>query len=94
MSKENKFVRIASHAIGVDNKKPYTRHGKKFYKPYRNYFATALGCDDCEDWQLLESMGYAKSRRTERGNVLFWLTRSGLDWLGERLEIHIHNEED
>lgn len=27
--------------IGMDNKKVYTRHGRKFYKPYRNYFSAA-----------------------------------------------------
>lgn len=36
---ENRFVEVAKHAIGLDHRKPYTRHGKLFYRPYRNYFA-------------------------------------------------------
>lgn len=94
MNKENLFVSLAVHAVGLDNKKPYTRHEKKFYKPYRNYYATSPQCDKYEDWQLIENAGYAKSHKTERGNVIFWLTRTGLDWLGEQLGIHIYDEED
>ena len=94
VNKENQYVELASHAIGLDHKKPYTRHGKKFYKPYRNYFSTAKGCSDYEYWDVMEASGYAKSRETERGGKFFWLTRSGLDWLGEQLGIHIYDEED
>lgn len=35
-----KYIELAKHCIGLDSKKPYTRHGKKFYRPYRNFFAT------------------------------------------------------
>lgn len=93
MKKQERCISLASHTIGLDNKKPYTRHGKKFYKPYRNYFATAPQCDGFEDWQTMENEGYAKSSKTEKGNVIFWLTRSGLDWLGKQLGIHIYDEE-
>ncbi|MGI5958993.1 MAG: hypothetical protein ACOX60_06230 [Massiliimalia sp.] len=93
MSHENTYISLASHAIGMDYKKPYTRHGKKFYKPYRNYFSTAPGCDTFKAWETMELAGYAKSQQTERGGYIFWLTRAGLDWLGERLGIHIYDEE-
>lgn len=88
-----RYVDVASHAIGLGRKRPYTRHGKKFYKPYRNYFSTAPGCDDYELWDTLESAGYAKSSQTNRGGRVFWLTRAGLDWLGIKLGMHIYDEE-
>lgn len=50
MGKEEPYVSVARHAIGLDNKNPYIRHGRKFYKPYRNYFATAPQFDDYEIW--------------------------------------------
>lgn len=42
----------------------------------------------------MEASGYAKSQETERGGKFFWLTRTGLDWLGEQLGIHIYDEEN
>ena len=30
-----KDVQIAAHMIGLDYKRPYTRHGRRYYKPYR-----------------------------------------------------------
>ena len=92
MNNKGNYISLASHAIGLDYKKPYTRHGKKFYKPYRNYFAISTGCDEFEAWQTLELSGYAKSNPTERGGYIFWLTRSGLDWLGGQLQIKIYDE--
>lgn len=91
---ENVFINFASHAIGLGYKKPYKRHGKLFYKPYRNYFSTAKGCDTFDAWKKIELSGYAKSSQTERGGYIFWLTRKGLDLLGEKLGMKIHDEED
>ena len=34
--KENRYISLATHAIGLDHKKPYKRHGIYFYRPYRN----------------------------------------------------------
>lgn len=86
-------INLASHAIGLDNKKPYKRHGKLFYKPYRNYFSTAKGCDDLEMWKTMENAGYAASYIVHLNVYVFWLTRKGLDWLGEQLGIKIYDEE-
>ena len=94
MENKNVYVDLAAHAIGLDHKKPYTRHGKRFYKPYRNYFFTASQCYDFQYWDTFECAGYAKSNKTEKGGVRFWLTRSGIDWLGEKLNIKIYDEED
>lgn len=86
-------VSLASHAVGLDYKKPYTRHGKKFYKPYRNYYTVHLSGYAFQLWDEMEKEGKAKSKKSRTG-AMFWLTRSGLDWLGEQLGIHIYDEED
>ena len=83
----------AMHIIGLDDPrhKPYTRHGKKFYKPYRNYFS---GND--ADLDRLVDAGYMGVEEIECGGRVdyrtYWFNRKGLDWLGEQLGIYIHNE--
>lgn len=37
---QNRYIELAKHCIGLDRKKPYTRHSRKFYRPYRNYYYT------------------------------------------------------
>ena len=86
------YISVAYHAIGLDNKKPYIRHGKRFYKPYRNYFSTSTNCNDFELWETLELAGYANSNKIKHGKM-FRLTRTGLDWLGTQLGIKIYDEE-
>lgn len=93
MEKENRYIALASHAIGLDRKKPYKRHGKLFYRPYRNYYDASI--KDCEIWEVLANAEYAERGRKDRyGGRLYWLTRKGLDWLGGKLGIVIHDEED
>ncbi|MEG1844661.1 MAG: hypothetical protein RR296_10485 [Clostridia bacterium] len=76
----------AAHAIGLDYKAPYSRHGKMFYKPYRNYF----GAPECGSriWEEIEDKGRALRDR----DGIYHLTRDGLDWLGKELGITIHDE--
>lgn len=97
-NKHSEPVRTAAHAIGLDHKRPYIRHGKAFYRPYRNRFSTHDKSHDYKVWQGLCEHGYAESSpgRTSgnHNHVNFWLTRAGLDWLGETLGITIHDEED
>ncbi len=90
MPDTNPYIEQAKHAIGLDYKKPYHRHGKAFYKPYRNYFCTTK---DDEIWIVLQNAGYAKCSEEHNGCAYFYLTRDGLDWLGEELNIKIYNEE-
>lgn len=79
----------AMHVIGLDYKKPYTRHGKKFYRPYRNRWA---GKDTEFDW--LADAGLMRKSVDETGeHYWYWFTRNGLDWLGEQLGINILPEE-
>lgn len=88
-------VQKAAHAIGLNHKRPYMRHGKTFYRPYRNYFTTHDRAPDYEVWKGLCENGYAKCCPSgNRGGFTFWLTRAGLDWLGETLGMTIYDEEE
>ena len=49
--KENRYISLATHAIGLDHKKPYKRHGRYFYRPYRNYYDASI--KDCEIWDVM-----------------------------------------
>lgn len=90
---ENIYINFASHAIGLDHKKPYKRHGRYFYRPYRNYYDASP--KDCEVWEMMVAAGYAQAGRKDRnGGRMYWLTRQGLDWLGEKLNIKIYDEEE
>ena len=89
----NKGVSLAKHAIGLDYKKPYKRHGKAFYKPYRNYYDASA--DDCKIWNEMCESGYARKGKKDRhGGTMYWLTRKGLDWLGSELGIKIYDEDN
>lgn len=88
---------LAIHAIGLDGRHhPYHRHGKLFYKPWRNGFAELEGTRTYDTWKSLEHAGLARSyidHRHRFPHTIFSLTRAGLDWLGGRLGITIHDEE-
>lgn len=90
---QNILIDYASHAIGLDYKRPYIRHGKKFYKPYRNYYDTFTSD---KVWLRLEKLDYAKSYGFKIidgcEHISFKLTRKGLDWLGNALNIKICDE--
>ena len=83
------------HCIGMDGSssqrhRPYTRHGKKYYRPWRNYFNTFA---DDATWTKLCEHGYAAHGEiSEKNGTFFRMTRKGLDWLGEQLGITIYNE--
>lgn len=90
---DNKYIKLAKHCIGLDCKKPYIRHGKKFYRPYRNYYSAGK---NFEDWELMVQAGYADrdNEKNQHGGYTYWLTRAGLARLGEKLGIQIYDEED
>lgn len=77
-----KAVDLCRHMIGMDNRRTYIRHGKKFYKPYRNYF-----CGYQKELHVL-----ARHRICEEipdKYTLYKLTRSGFGWLERQLKIRI-----
>lgn len=84
------------HTIGLNSghtgRRLYTRHGKKYYKPYRNYF---YGND--KDLDKLVEAGYMEcSTEIAHGekSKTYWFNRDGLDWLGTQIGIHIYDEEN
>lgn len=87
----------AMHIIGMDNCRvsPYKRHGKTFYRPYRNYFDAPEGGD--KDLDVLAEAGYldreVTHEGTDREGVWYEFNRKGLDWLGNQLGMYIHNPE-
>lgn len=81
---------LCKHIVGLNYHNPYHRHGKAFYKPYRNYFAEGLDGNEYLD-KLLSS--FFVKRKSEQC-LYYSLTREGLDWLGRRLNIKIWDEEN
>lgn len=85
-------IDLCKHMVGLDRHQPYHRHGKAFYKPYRNYF-----CDGANGNRLFDKLtgvlGLITSRQSEK-YVYYYLTRAGLDWLGRRLKIEIGGERE
>ncbi len=80
-----RVIEICKHMIGLDYKKPYHRHGKAFYKPYRNFYAAPLTGEP-----NLDRLPYhIVSKKNGDLSVLYELTKSGLDWLGRQIHITI-----
>lgn len=83
------------HMIGLDYSRPYTRHGRKFYRPYRNYFTT--NGKNAAFHPLVEAGYMSESTMPSAPDgakgYLYSLTRAGLDWLGEQIGMTIHDEE-
>ena len=84
------------HTIGLNSghvgRRLYTRHGKKYYKPFRNYF---YGND--ADLDRLVDAGYMECREEiSHGKKIktYWLTHIGLDWVGEQIGVHIYDEDN
>ena len=89
---KNRYVELARHCIGLDRKRTYKRGEKLFYKPYRNYYSTGT---NHEDWDLIVDCGYAeRGEENSHGGYVYYLNRSGLDWLGNKLQIVIRDEEN
>ena len=90
LEKHRKLVR---HALGMDNRKTYVRHGKRFYRPYRNYFYTHERTVDFPFWERMVKAGLAEKEEEIKG-INYFVTRRGMDWLGQHDGITIYNEED
>lgn len=82
----NRFIYLCKHAIGLDYNNPYHRHGKAFYKPYRNYYCT---CANDKIWEDLMRLGLASVSEEHDECVYYCLTQDGIEWLGRQLKITI-----
>lgn len=80
----SRAIEICKHMVGLDNKHPYHRHGKAFYKAYRNYYTDVPGGNRLLDKLPNDLLRVERGRGTE-----YHLTRVGLDWLGRQLHITI-----
>lgn len=87
-----KYRKLMRHTLGMDSKKPYKRHGKWFYRPYRNYFYTHENTSDYPYWERLVEAQLAEKYETDHG-INYSVTRRGMDWLGQNDEIQIYDEE-
>ena len=83
-----RLLEICKHMVGLDHKRPYHRHGKAFYRPYRNYYEDTLSGNRVLD-KLPRDVVQKKV-----GIVSTWytLTENGLKWLGRQLHITILKE--
>lgn len=85
----------ALHTIGYNSghlgRQLYTRHGRRYYKPFRNYF-----CGKDADLDKLVDVGYMEAcEEIAHGEKVktYWFNRDGLDWLGEQIGVYIYDEE-
>ncbi len=81
------------HMIGLDmlQNRPYKRHSKLYYKPYRNYWD---GYDKYLDY-FSGALGLVDKRESGRdGEPYYKLTRRGLDFLGRHIGVTIYDERD
>ena len=93
--KIQQIIKVMMHTIGLwpeGLRHAYKRHGKIFYRPYRNYFNTAPGCGGYWMWERMEKAGHAECVKSSQGE--FWhLTRRGIDWLEMKLDMKIYDNE-
>lgn len=79
-------IEICKHMVGLDYKRPYHRHGKAFYRAYRNYYDT----DGPGGNRILDKLPENVLRTyKDGGGVEYHLTKTGLDWLGRQLNVTI-----
>lgn len=86
--KENELERaieLCKHMIGLDHNKPYHRHGKIYYKAYRNYFCAPL----CGDIFLDKLPSFIIEKEISEKSVWYTLTSEGISWLSRQLSIAI-----
>lgn len=83
-------IEICKHMVGLDYKRPYHRHGKAFYRAWRNYYEAPLSGNPILD-KLPSCL-----LTIRRGGVSMWyeMTDTGLGWLGRQLEITITRQAD
>lgn len=77
-----------ARALGYTNpSKALTDHCKGITKRY-------TPTDGGEQLRKMEKKGYVVSGKPGEKGIYFWMTRKGLDWLGEKLRIQIHDPRD
>lgn len=78
-------VDYCKHMVGLDYERPYQRHGRLFYKPYRNHWEAPANGN-----KILDKLPrFLVTREADEMSVLYALTVDGLKWLGRQLKITI-----
>ena len=81
-----KVIELCKHMVGLDRQKPYHRHGKAFYRPYRNFFASNFPgnrlLNKLPDW-IITTKSQGEKYTYHK------LTIEGLKWLGRQLHVTI-----
>ena len=91
-SKYPREVKIAAHTIGLDYKRPYQRHGRFFFRPYRNGFCAPVDSGFRNALDGMVSDGYMGVY--QRGGMMYYhMTRAGVKWLGDLLGVTILMED-
>lgn len=85
-----KVIDLCKHMVGLDRQNPYHRHGKAFYRPYRNFFASNFPGN-----RLLNKLSHwIITKSQSEKHVYYKLTTEGLQWLGRQLHVTIKEERD
>ena len=78
-------VDYCKHMVGLDYERPYQRHGRLFYKPYRSHWEAPANGN-----KILDKLPrFLVTREADEMGVLYALTVDGLKWLGRQLKITI-----
>lgn len=72
LTNKEKAIHLCMHAVGFSDRDPYKRHGKLFFKSYRNRYNAAE--NNVPVWEELVSLGYAYKNR------MYHMTEKGLEW--------------
>lgn len=85
-----KVIGFCKHFVGLDMARPYKRHGRLYYKAYRNYW---YDNDNVPEFDLMcaGAFGLMGKKKEEKG-VFYWLTAAGLEWLSRKTGIQIRRE--
>lgn len=81
----SRAIEICKHMVGLDYERPYHRHGRAFYRAYRNFYSDLPKGNKILD-KLPKELFFAY--RNVHG-VTYQLTKAGFDWLGRQLKIKI-----
>ncbi len=101
LAMRNMCIDVMKHAIGLTGSCSkrhhfYRRHGKLFYKPWRNYYATSRSTNVYPAWKKLHYTGLATC--SSKDDTPYWeeqdmketlyysVTPKGLKWLQEQME--------
>ena len=78
------------HALGVKGGNKVVKYGKVYHLSYRNYFSVGESGD--KDWEELEKLKCATSEESKSGGRCYYVTKAGIRYLENTLDIIILQE--